>query len=113
FLLYATPCCFGQSSDAAFLIKENILKIENALLKKDTLALQELLHSDLTLGHSNGWIESKESLFEDLTQDNVSYSGFEHIGDVVFAHKSDSLIVTCRNINAYGTVNSYTFIAKL
>lgn len=95
------------------LIKENIFKIEKALVEKDTIVLQELLHSDLTLGHSNGWIETKESLFEDLKKGKVFYSFFEKVSEVDFTFSSDEMIITRREINAYGTVDEHEFIVKL
>lgn len=95
------------------LIKENIFKIEKALVEKDTLVLQELLHSDLTLGHSNGWIETKESLFEDLKKGKVFYSFFEKVSEVDITFSSNEMIITRREINAYGTVDEHEFIVKL
>lgn len=95
------------------LIEENIFKIEKALVEKDTLVLQELLHSDLTLGHSNGWVETKESLFEDLRKGKVSYKFFEKISEVDFTYFSDETVVTRREIKAYGVVDDYEFAVSL
>jgi hypothetical protein len=47
------------------------------LVKKDTLVLKQLLHGELTYGHSNGWVESKEEVIKDLYSGRLAYQSIE------------------------------------
>jgi len=48
-------------------------KLETALVKKDTVTLKQLLHPDLSYGHSNGWVENKKEVIQDLTSGKLDY----------------------------------------
>jgi hypothetical protein len=48
-------------------------KLEKALVQKDTLALKNLLHDDLGYGHSNGWVENKHEIIENLLTGKMQY----------------------------------------
>lgn len=110
-LFFVGCSVFSQNSED--LIKSTILKIEKALVEKDTLVLQKLLHSDLTLGHSNGWVETKESLLKDLKKEKVSYRVFEKISEVDFTFFSNETAITRREINVCGTVDNDEFTISL
>jgi hypothetical protein len=65
-------------------------KLEKALLEKDTVSLKQLLHSDLSYGHSNGWTETKTEMISNLvsgkmkyTHINTSESVYKQTGDVM------------------------------
>ena len=49
-------------------------KLENALVQKDTVVLKKLLHDDLGYGHSNGWVENKTELIENLVSGKMQYT---------------------------------------
>lgn len=71
-------CCFsfaafGQSS----FLKEAAAKLDRALVAKDTITLKQLLHKDVTYGHSNAWIETKEDIIKDLTSGKLVYHKIE------------------------------------
>lgn|SRR5690606_14541678 len=104
---------FTQNISSQLAIEENIQKIEEALLKKDTISLKLLLHPNLTMGHSNGWIETKASLIEDLTEEKVVYTLFQPINKTEYFYTSEDLIMTRRDIDAHGTVNHKEFVACL
>lgn len=53
---------FGQSFNQE--IKKSIDQFEQSLIQKNVNSLDKILHQNLTLGHSNGWIETKNSLLE-------------------------------------------------
>jgi len=56
---------------------DNLVRnLNQALISRNEIQLNDLLHDKLTYGHSNGWIESKE----DLIQNNKSkYLVYEKI----------------------------------
>ncbi len=49
-------------------------KLNMALIRKDTTALNRFVHSDVTYGHSNGWIENKTDLKADLYNGKLVYN---------------------------------------
>jgi hypothetical protein len=60
---------FAQSS----FLKEAVVKLDKALIAKDTLVLKQLLNKDLTYGHSNGWVETKSDVINDLISGKLVY----------------------------------------
>jgi hypothetical protein len=72
FLLVNTTL-FAQTS----FLKEAVVKLDKALITKDTVALKQLLHKDLSYGHSNGWVETKEDVIKDLMNGKLDYSKIE------------------------------------
>lgn len=48
-----------------------------ALVTKDTVVLKQVLHEDLSYGHSNAWIETKKDLMKNLYNGKLSYSKVE------------------------------------
>jgi hypothetical protein len=65
----------GNAQDA--LLKEAVSKLDVALVTKDTIALKKLLHSDLNYGHSNGWVETKTDVINDLLIGKLLYTKIE------------------------------------
>ncbi|MBK7232963.1 MAG: nuclear transport factor 2 family protein [Saprospiraceae bacterium] len=47
--------------------------LNEALIKKDQKILNDLLDSDLSYGHSNGWIESKSELLKNNSEGILIY----------------------------------------
>jgi hypothetical protein len=72
-LFFVISNAFGQTT----FLKEAVSKLDNALVKRDTIILKQLLHKDLTYGHSNGWVESKEELIKDLYSGKLEYNSIE------------------------------------
>ncbi len=60
---------FAQTS----FLKEAAAKFNKALIAKDTFILKQLLHKDVTYGHSNGWVETKAEVIKDLLNGKLSY----------------------------------------
>jgi len=100
---------FGYSQNAKIQIAENIQKIEKALIEKDSIALQNLLHEELSFGHSNAHIETKQNVLSNAKTNKIVYNSFEKKSDINFTFSSDNTIVTRREINANGTFKQYDF----
>jgi hypothetical protein len=54
-------------------LKQAVVKLDVALVKKDTVVLNQVLHNELTYGHSNGWIETKRDVISDLVAGKLVY----------------------------------------
>jgi|SRR5690606_6176676 len=88
-------------------------ELDDALLKKDTTKLQNLLHKDLTLGHSNGWLETKESLLKNLPTSKIHYHEFNTIEEPEIHHSSKNLKTISRKLTAIGELEDYDFEVDL
>lgn len=88
-------------------------KLDDALLQKDTAKLQNLLHKDLTLGHSNGWLETKESLLKNLPTSKIHYHEFKTIEEPKIHHSSKNLKTISRKLTAIGELEDYDFDVDL
>lgn len=49
-------------------------QFNKALIEKDSKTLFILLHRNLSYGHSNAWLESKETLIKNLSNGIISYN---------------------------------------
>ena len=71
--LFISSFTFAQTS----FLKDAVAKLDKALIAKDTVVLKQLLHKDLTYGHSNGWVETKADVIKDLVSGKLSYNKIE------------------------------------
>ncbi len=69
-LFFFYSLSFAQTS----FLKEAIAKLDKALIAKDTVILKQLLHKDLSYGHSNAWVETKVELLTDLYNGKLDYN---------------------------------------
>jgi len=49
------------------------LKLDKALVQKDSAALSRLLHDEVVIGHSNGFIENKKELLNHVLNEKIIY----------------------------------------
>jgi hypothetical protein len=68
FSFYAT---LGMAQKDSFEI--NIEKLHSALINKDSLGLENLIHDSVSYGHSNGLLETKHSLWQNLKSNYIKY----------------------------------------
>jgi Domain of unknown function (DUF4440) len=52
-------------------------EFHQALVKKNTVSLNQQTDKALSYGHSNGWVETKTDLIKDLETGYISYSSFK------------------------------------
>jgi hypothetical protein len=69
-----------------------------ALVKKNTISINQQTDKALSYGHSNGWVENKTDIIKDLETGYISYQSF----------KEDSITVT---IN--GNTANVRFVADI
>ena len=74
-ILFIAPIfALAQNNDA---IKEAVLmkmwNLKNALISKDSATLENLLADDVTYGHSNGMVQTKQQLIHDIVTGTQVY----------------------------------------
>jgi hypothetical protein len=74
FFVYSVAAVKAQGK--AELVK-TVTELNEAMEQKDSIVLKKLLHERLGYGHSNGWIESKKELIEDLYNGKLSYKSIK------------------------------------
>ncbi len=57
-------------------IRQVINKLDDALIKKDSVALKRMLRNDLRYCHSTGWVQTKKDVIGDLYNGTVTYTKF-------------------------------------
>jgi hypothetical protein len=67
-------------------------RFDRALVTKDSIALKQILHPTLHYGHSNGWIETKQQLIDDLFNGKINYSKVES-SDFAWSSPSPELAI--------------------
>jgi hypothetical protein len=72
-LFFISSCVFAQTS----FLKDAVIKLDKALIAKDTVTLKQLLHKEATYGHSNGWVETKQDVIKDLVSGKLTYHKIE------------------------------------
>ena len=83
-------------------------QLDKALLQKDEPVLRSVLHSDVSFGHSNGWIQSKNDMLNDFTSGKLTYNKVENNSSaIVVISKKYATVKT--NTNAEGVVNGTAF----
>jgi hypothetical protein len=65
---------FAQTS----FLKEAVAKLDKALTTRDTTTLKQLLHKDVSYGHSNAWVENKNEMISHLGSGKISYNKIEN-----------------------------------
>ena len=87
---FISSLSFAQTS----FLKDAVSKLDIALVEKDTVILKQLLHKNVTYGHSNGWVESKDDVIKDLISGKLIY------------HKIKSDSVTWKSEPAWASMRS-------
>jgi len=83
----------------------------NALLTKDTNLIKQLVHKQISYGHSNGWFQTKQDLITDFATGKIEYKKIEE-GEKSFTKTNQAIAV--RNISKVeGVVNGYVFSMSL
>ncbi len=70
--LTASIAGFTQTSEEVKLTA-TVKEFHQALVKKNTISLNQQTDKALSYGHSNGWVESKVDLIKDLETGYISY----------------------------------------
>jgi hypothetical protein len=93
-------------------LKKAMSDLDRALVSKDQKTLASLLYSEVSYGHSNGWVQNKADVINDLQSGKLSYDKIENLASSVVAI-SDHWATTRTVTNAEGKVNGNAFQFKL
>ena len=99
-MLTMSSLVIGQ--DTTELKKATVL-LNEALLKKDSSVLMQLLDINIGYGHSNGWIQSKSDVLQDFASGKISYTKLE-VSDEKFQIQQQAVAI--RNITTVEGVGS-------
>lgn len=90
-------CAFAQTTDEQKLIT-TVKEFHQALVKKNTVSINQQTDKALSYGHSNGWIQTKTDVIKDFETGKISYESY----------KEDSIVVLMNN-----NVANVRFIADI
>ena len=88
-LFFVYSSAFAQGSN----LEGSVSSLAAALLKKDTVILKQLLHEKISYGHSNGWIETKQEVLNDLYNGKLVYNS---INEKLLTIETDGNTATVR-----------------
>jgi Domain of unknown function (DUF4440) len=72
-LLFTGVGAFAQQWDTEYLLS-SVDDLNFALVNRDTTRLKTLLRDDLHYFHSNGWLQTKREIVEDLYNGKLTYN---------------------------------------
>src|SRR5258705_13541573 len=93
-------------------LKDAMSGLDKALLNKDEKALQQLLHKDVSYGHSSGWVQNKNDIMADFKSGKLVYNKLENSAVIIVAQNKKWATVRM-NVNAEGELDHKTFQLKL
>lgn len=99
----------AQTADETKLIT-TVKEFHQALVKKNTVALNQQTDKALSYGHSNGWIQSKKDLIKDFETGYISYESIKEDSITVLMNENRANVRFVADITAIvkgTTVNNY------
>ena len=70
--LFLSVSLLAQKTEGAKLVAA-LTEFDLALVSKDSLKLKSILSEKLSYGHSNGWIQNRRQLIDDLFNGKITY----------------------------------------
>jgi len=93
-------------------LKTAMGKLDKALMEKDNSTLQVVLHKDVSYGHSNGWVQNKQDILNDMKTGKLVYNKIEN-NNVTIAALNKKWATVRTNTNAEGMISGAAFQLKL
>lgn len=109
-LFFTSLIAIAQTDSVS--LKNAMQKLDKALIEKDNAALRSVLHKDLSYGHSNGWVQSKMDIINDLKSGKLVYSKIEN-NEVRIVSLGKKWATVRTNTNAEGSMSGTAFNLKL
>lgn len=93
-------CCLGlgsvaQTDDEQKLIT-TLKELHQAMVKKNTVSINQQTDKALSYGHSNGWVETKADVIRNLETGKIQYDSY----------KEDSIVISMNGIMANARFNA-------
>lgn len=103
--MFATVFSFAQIDSVS--LKKAMADLDKALINKDEKTLTQILNADVSYGHSNGWVQTKTDIINDLKSGKLSYDKLENISENVVAINNNwATVRTTTNAEARMNENS-------
>jgi hypothetical protein len=109
-LIFVSAIALAQVDSVS--LKQAMSNLDQALISKDEKALVQLLHNDVSYGHSNGWVQNKANIVDDLKSGKLVYTRLDNISVTIITINKE-WATTRINTNAEGSVNGNPFQFKL
>ena len=109
--LFFTGLIAAAQSDTVSL-KDAMSRLDKALLNKDERSLEQLLHKDVSYGHSSGWVQNKMDILADFKSGKLVYNKIENSSVIIVAQNKKWATVRT-NTNAEGELDHKAFQLKL
>lgn len=93
-------------------LRNAMQQLDKALLQKDEKTLETVLHKEVSYGHSNGWIQSKNDILNDFASGKLIYNKLENNSSAIVAISKKYATVKT-STNAEGVVNGAAFNLRL
>ena len=86
-----------------------IKEFHQALVNKNTVSINQQTDKALSYGHSNGWVETKTDMIEDLQTGYISYQAFKEdsITVVINGNMANVRFIADITANLKGTTSSF------
>lgn len=81
--LFNTVFSFAQVDSVS--LKKAMSDLDKALVGNDQKTLMQLLNDDVSYGHSNGWVQTKTDIINDLKSGKLAYDKLENTSEHVVA----------------------------
>lgn len=104
----------AQTTDETKLIA-TVKEFHQALIKQNTVAINQQTDKALSYGHSNGWVQSKKDLIKDFERGFISYQSFKEDSITVLMNENMANVRFIADISATlnGTTNVNNYHLKV
>lgn len=92
---------------------QTISELDLALVKKDTVALNLILHERVSVTHSNGFTEDKSKMKQNTISSFITYNKISQKPNAEFIKINDLSYIVYRFINVQGIYDIYDFTVDL
>jgi ketosteroid isomerase-like protein len=100
---------FAQKDTAAVLAA--VQKLEKAFTTKDSATVNALLHKDVVFAHSNGWVQTKKKVVDDMMSGYLDYKTIEETGIAIEISKEKAVVT--ERLSVSGARDGNPFELKL
>jgi ankyrin repeat protein len=105
--VFSFSSLFAQATDEQKLIT-TVKEFHQALVKKNTVSINQQTDKGLSYGHSNGWIQNKKDLINDFETNKISYQSFVEDSITVTISENVANVRFIANIEATMNGNAVT-----
>lgn len=112
-LSFALFFSFQSEAQTTTQLSETIRQLDNSLIKKDTAALDSILHKNVMVVHSNGFAENKSSMKQNTISSFIKYHQITPLENEEFVKINDEAYMVYRKVEVAGIYDIYDFKVNL